>query len=76
MDFVTRLLETNLFNRLLVDALLVIVYRYTKFTILVLTIKYLNIVGFIKIFYKEVEYWYSTPLGIVNDRDKLFISKF
>jgi len=76
VDFVTGLLETNLFNRSPVDTLLVIVYRYTKFTILVPTTKHLNIVGFVKIFYKEVECRYSTPLGIVSDRDKLFTSKF
>ena len=50
--------------------------RYTKMAKFILTTTDLAVLEFVALFYKNIELKYSSPNGIVSDRDTRITSKF
>jgi hypothetical protein len=57
-------------------AILVIIDRFTKYSIFIPTRTTLNIVELAKIFYNEVEFNFGPLEGIILDRGPVFTSEF
>jgi transposase InsO family protein len=75
MDFITGLPET-VFNKSPVDAILVIVDRFTKWSLFLPVSKTITAAELAELFHNEVELRYGPPEGIVSDRGSVFTSKF
>lgn len=75
MDFITGLPEA-MFNKTPVDAILVIVDRFSKWCLFLPVSKTITAVELAELFHNEVELRYGPPEGIVSDRGSLFTSKF
>ena len=58
------------------NTILVIVDRYTKIAKFILTTTDLTTPEFTALFYENIELKYSSPNGIVSDRDTRITSKF
>jgi len=74
MDFITKLPPCQHKDRI-VDAVLVIVDRFTKVALFVPTSATLTAAELAQLMYEHLECRFGTPLGIVSDRDSLFTSK-
>lgn len=75
IDFITGLPPCQYKDRI-VDAILVIVDRFTKVALFIPTTTTLTAAELAQILYEHVECRFSTPLGIVSDRDSLLTSQF
>jgi transposase InsO family protein len=75
MDFITKLPPCQHKDRI-VDAVLVIVDRFTKVALFVPTSASLTAAELAQLMYEHLECRFGTPLGIVSDRDSLLTSKF
>jgi hypothetical protein len=75
VDFITGLPET-LHELRPVDAILVIVDRFTKYSYFLPTNRTLNAAELVQILHREFELIYGPPKGIVSDRGSLFTSSF
>jgi transposase InsO family protein len=75
MDFITKLPPCQHKDRI-VDAVLVIVDRFTKVALFVPTSATLTAAELAQLMYEHLECRFGTPLGIVSDRDSLFTSNF
>jgi transposase InsO family protein len=75
MDFVTGL-PVVIFEGREVDAILVIVDRFTKFTHFFPVNITMNAADLAELFHKEIELRYGAPRGIISDRGSVFTSKF
>jgi Chromo (CHRromatin Organisation MOdifier) domain/Integrase zinc binding domain len=76
MDFITGLPMSSNRQGERLDAILVVVDRFTKAALFIPTEKTLTAPGLAALLYELVECRYGTPEGIVGDRDKLFTSTF
>ncbi|KAF5230292.1 hypothetical protein FAUST_9880 [Fusarium austroamericanum] len=75
MDFITGLPPIWL-NDKYVDAILVIVDRFTKYSIFLPVSTEIDASGLATLFHQEVELLYGAPEGIVSDRGPVFTSGF
>jgi hypothetical protein len=75
MDFITRLPPT-IFKGDYIDAIFIIVDRYSKWSLFFLVSSTINATSLAELFYNEVELRYSPLDGVVSDRGSIFISKF
>lgn len=75
MDFVTGLPDVQ-HNQQKVNAILMIVNRFTKYTLLFPTTTTLTATQLAKLFHSKVELIYGAPRGIVTNRGPLFTSHF
>jgi transposase InsO family protein len=75
MDFITKLPSCQHQDRI-VDAILVIVDRFTKVALFIPTTTTVNAAELAQLLYEHVECRFGTPLGMVSDRDSLLTSKF
>jgi hypothetical protein len=75
MDFVTGL-PTAIIDGKEVDAILVIVDRFTKMSFFFPVNTIMNAAELGEIFYREIECKWGPPRGIVTDRGTIFTSKF
>jgi transposase InsO family protein len=75
MDFITGLPAVE-YKGQLVDAILVVVDRFTKWSIFLPVPSTINAAELAELFHTEVELRYGPPKGIVSDRGSLFTSKF
>lgn len=75
MDFITGL-PTADWQGTQVDAILVIVDPFSKYTIYLPTQKALTAEGLAKLLFENLVQWITFPRYIVSDRDKLFTSEF
>ena len=75
MDFVTGL-PSVVFEGREVDAILVIVDRFTKYTLMFPISTTMTASELAELFYNEVELQFGPPKGIVSDRGSLFASSF
>jgi hypothetical protein len=75
MDFITKLPPCQHKDRM-VDAVLVIVDRFTKVALFVPTSATLTAAELAQLLYEHLECRFGTPLGIVSDRDSLLTSDF
>jgi transposase InsO family protein len=75
MDFITGLPPT-IFKGEYVDAILVIVDRYSKWSLFFPVPSTIDAAGLAELFHNEVELRYGPPDGVVSDRGSIFTSKF
>jgi hypothetical protein len=75
MDFITGL-PPAIYKGEHVDAILVIVDRYTKWSLFFPVSSTITAAGLAELFHNEVELKYGAPEGIVSDRGSIFTSKF
>ena len=75
MDFITGIPPT-IFKKQRVDAILVIVDRFTKYCLFYPVSTTMNSAELAELFHTEVELRYGPPDGIVSDRGSVFTSKF
>jgi hypothetical protein len=75
MDFITGLPPT-IFKDIYVDAILVIVDRFTKMCLFFAVPSTINAPDLAELFHINVELKYGPPNGIVSDRGPIFTSKF
>ncbi|CRG92938.1 Transposon Ty3-G Gag-Pol polyprotein [Talaromyces islandicus] len=75
MDFITGLPPAE-WQGATVDAILVIVDPFSKYTIYLPTQKVLSAEGLAKLLIENLVQWITFPQHIVSDRDKLFTSEF
>jgi len=75
MDFITGLPPAG-WQGATVDAILVIVDPFSKYTIYLPTQKALSAEGLAKLLLENLVQWITFPQYIVSDRDKLFTSEF
>jgi transposase InsO family protein len=75
MDFVTGLPEVHYQGRD-VDAILVVVDRFTKHTVFLPVSKTIDAVELAELFHREVELNFGAPEGIVSDRGSIFTGNF
>ena len=64
------------FNNKKYNAILMIVYRLTKYTLYIPTTKRLTTKGFTTLFLEYIFRSFGLPENIVSDKDNLFTSKF
>lgn len=74
MDFITGLPPTR-HNKEEVDAILVIVDRFTKYSLFFPVRSTINAAELAELFHAEIELKYGPPEGVVSDRGSLFTSK-
>ena len=75
MDFIIRLL-LNKHANVIYNYILIVVNRFTKMAYY-LTIKKIIIVKeLVELFFFKIVYYYNTLVGVVSNRDNLFISTF
>ena len=75
MDFITGLPEAQLQGEL-VDAILVVVDRYTKMSRFFAVKTTITSPQLAELLHREIELRYGAPRGIVSDRGSLFTSEF
>jgi transposase InsO family protein len=75
LDFITKLPPCQYQDRI-VDAILVVVDRFTKIALFIPTTTTLTAAELAKLLYEHVECRFGTPLGMVSDRDSLLTSHF
>jgi len=75
MDFITGL-PPSIYNKEEVDSVLVIVDRYTKYSIFLPVAVTITAADLAAIFHDAVELRFGPPKGIVSDRGSVFTSKF
>jgi hypothetical protein len=75
IDFVTGL-PLSWFRNEEVDAILVIVNRFTKYTFFLTVRTDIDLVTFTLLFYNEIELVFRSLRGIVLDRGSIFTSAF
>jgi hypothetical protein len=75
LDFITQL-PSSCIGTTEYDAVLVVVDRYTKIAKFLLTTTDLAAPEFAALFHENIELKYSSPRGIVSDRDTRITSKF
>lgn len=75
MDFITGLPEA-IFQLETVDAILVVVDRFTKYCLFFPVSKTINAAELAELFHNKVELKFGPPDGIVSDRGSVFTSKF
>jgi hypothetical protein len=75
MDFVTGLPPTT-YNGKPVDAILVIVDRFTKWSLFLAVSTTITAAELAELFHNHIELRFGPPEGIVSDRGSLFTSKF
>ena len=77
MDFITNLPPTrNSLTGQLVDSILVIVDRFTKYVRFIPVSTTINVAELAEVFYREWELDFSSPKGILTDRGSVFTSAF
>lgn len=75
LDFITKLPLCQFQDRIM-DAILVIVDRFTKIALFIPTTTTITAAELAQLLYENVECRFGTPLGIVSDRDSLLTSQF
>lgn len=75
MDFITGLPKVEHHGRI-VDAILVIVDRYTKYATFLPVSTTINAPELAELFYREIECRFGRPEGVVSDRGSVFTSEF
>src|SRR6266566_7727877 len=65
-----------MFNGKKYNIILMIVYRFTKYTLYILTTKQFTIKSFITLFFKYIFRFFKLPDNIISDKNNLFTSKF
>lgn len=75
MDFITGL-PASYYNGREVDSILVIVDRYTKYSLFLPVLVTINAAGLAELFHREVELIFGAPEGIITDRGPVFTSQF
>ena len=75
MDFITSLPSVE-YKGNIVDSILVIVDRFTKWCLFLPVSSMINVGELAELFHTEVELKYGPPKGVVSDRGSLFTSKF
>ena len=75
MDFITGL-PSSQYKGQDADAILVIVDRFTKYSLFFPVISTINAAELAELFYTEVELRFGAPEGIISDRGTLFTSQF
>ena len=75
MDFITHLPQTIHKNDT-VDAILVIVDRFSKYAIFLPVLSRIDAVQLAELFHQEIELRFGPPNSIVSDRGSVFTSKF
>lgn len=75
MDFITGLPVSH-YNGRDVDSILVIVDRFTKYSIFLPVMTTINAADLAELFHKEIELRFGAPEGIISDRGPIFTSQF
>ena len=75
LDFIIALLAI-VFKGQEVDAILVIINKYTKYAILFPVSCNIIVIELVILFYNKVELYYSAPCGLILNQGSLFISAF
>jgi transposase InsO family protein len=75
MDFITHLPQT-IYKDTTVDAILVIVDRFSKYATFLSVPSTIDAVQLAELFHQEIELRFGPPNSIVSDRGSLFTSKF
>ncbi len=76
VDFIIRLLESQTFNDKKCDIILIIVYRFIKYTLYIFITKRFTVEDFIILFFEYIFRFFKLSNDIVFDKDNLFINKF
>ncbi len=65
-----------MFNDKKYNAILIIVYRFTKYTLYIFITKQFIIKNFVTLFLEYIFCLFKLPNNIVSDKDNLFTNKF
>lgn len=69
-------LPQTIFQHKVVDTILVIVDRFTKYMVFLPVLSTINTMGLVELFHMEIELCFGPPNNIVSDRGSIFTSKF